>query len=86
MISPAMFFASTMTLITTFQVFTQPYLLTGGGPGASTETLVLYVYREGFSAFNLGVAAAAAWVLFAIILIVTGAQFAVQRKWVNYDV
>jgi multiple sugar transport system permease protein len=86
MISPAMFFASTMTLITTFQVFAQPYLLTGGGPGNSTTTLVLFVYRQGFSAFSLGVASAAAWVLFVIILVITALQFAGQRKWVNYDV
>lgn len=86
MISPAMFFGVTMTLITTFQVFAQPYLLTAGGPGVATETLVLFVYREGFSAFALGSAAAAAWILFAIILVVTAVQFAGQRKWVNYDV
>ncbi len=86
MISPAMFFASTMTIITTFQVFAQPYLLTGGGPGISTTTLVLFIYRQGFSAFSLGIASAAAWVLFVIILIITAVQFALQRKWVNYDV
>lgn len=86
MISPSMFFASTMTLITTFQVFAQPYLLTGGGPGVATETLVLFVYRQGFASFALGTAAAAAWVLFALILLVTAVQFAGQKKWVNYDV
>jgi multiple sugar transport system permease protein len=86
MISPSMFFASTMTLITTFQVFAQPYLLTGGGPGATTETLVLFIYREGFSSFALGMAAAAAWILFAIILLITALQFLFQKKWVNYDV
>ncbi len=86
MISPSLFFASTMTLITTFQVFAQPYLLTGGGPGVTTETLVLFVYREGFSSFALGTAAAAAWILFAIILLITALQFVFQKKWVNYDV
>ncbi|MFC3999099.1 carbohydrate ABC transporter permease [Nocardiopsis sediminis] len=86
MISPAIFFASTMTLITTFQVFAQPYLLTGGGPGLATETLVLFIYRQGFSAYALGAAAAAGWILFLLIFIVTAVQFAAQRKWVNYDV
>lgn len=86
MISPAMFFASTMTLITTFQVFAQPYLLTGGGPGVATETLVLFIYRQGFSSYALGAASAAGWILFILIFLVTAVQFAVQRKWVNYDV
>ncbi|GAB3278621.1 carbohydrate ABC transporter permease [Kineosporia babensis] len=86
MISPSMFFATTMTLITTFQVFAQPYLLTGGGPGATTETLVLFIYREGFANFALGMAAAGAWVLFAIILVITALQFLFQKKWVTYDV
>lgn len=86
MISPMLFFATTMTLITTFQVFAQPMILTGGGPGNATETLVLFIYREGFSSFALGSAAAAGWFLFALILIVTLAQFASQKKWVNYDV
>jgi len=86
MISPSMFFASTMTLITTFQVFAQPYLLTGGGPGATTETLVLFIYREGFASFALGSAAAGAWILFAIILLITALQFVFQKKWVTYDV
>lgn len=85
MISPMMFFATTMTLITSFQVFAQPYLLTGGGPGNATETLVLFVYREGFSAFSLGSAAAAGWFLFGLILLVTIVQFVGQKKWVHYD-
>lgn len=85
MISPMMFFATTMTLITSFQVFAQPYLLTGGGPGNATETLVLFLYREGFSAFSLGSAAAVGWFLFALILLVTIIQFVGQKKWVHYD-
>lgn len=85
MISPMMFFATTMTLITSFQVFAQPYLLTGGGPGNATETLVLFLYREGFSAFSLGSAAAVGWFLFALILLVTIVQFLGQKRWVHYD-
>jgi multiple sugar transport system permease protein len=85
MISPSMFFATTMTLITSFQVFTQPFLLTGGGPGVDTETLMMFVYNEGFSVYQFGLAAAAAWILFVLILGVTALQFAGQRRWVNYD-
>lgn len=85
MVSPAMFFATTMTLITSLQVFTQVYLLTAGGPGISTETMVMYVYEQGFSGLRFGLAAAAAWMLFLMILGVTALQFAGQRKWVHYD-
>lgn len=85
MLSPAVFFAVIMTLITSFQVFIQPYVLTGGGPGVSTQTLVGYLYNTGFEQFRMGAAAAIAWVLFAIIMIVTALQFIGQRKWVHYD-
>ncbi|MDH6622553.1 multiple sugar transport system permease protein [Streptomyces sp. LBL] len=86
LISPALFFATTMTLITSFQVFTQPFLLTGGGPGTDTETLMMFVYNQGFSVFQFGLASAAAWILFVLILGVTAVQFVGQRRWVNYDV
>ena len=85
LLSPSMFFAVTMTLITSFQVFIQPYILTGGGPGVSTETLVMYLYRIGFEQFQMGLAAATAWVLFIIIMAVTALQFIGQKRWVHYD-
>lgn len=86
MISPALFFATTMTLITSFQVFTQPFLMTGGGPGIDTETLMMFVFDKGFSIYQYGLASAGAWILFVLILGVTAVQFAGQRRWVNYDV
>ncbi|MEV0353504.1 sugar ABC transporter permease [Nonomuraea sp. NPDC050680] len=86
MISPALFFASTMTLITSFQVFTQPFLMTGGGPGMDTETLMMFVFDKGFSIYQYGLASAGAWILFVLILGVTAVQFAGQRRWVTYDV
>ncbi|TIC79489.1 sugar ABC transporter permease [Nocardioides sp. GY 10127] len=85
MISPSVFFATTMTLITSFQVFIQPFILTKGGPGSSTLTLVQYIYNEGFQYQQLGLASAAAWILFVIILGLTAAQFAGQKKWVHYE-
>jgi multiple sugar transport system permease protein len=86
MISPAMFFVTTIGLTTGLQTFVQPFLMTGGGPGLATETLVLFIYNQGFSVLQLGVASAAAWVLFIIVLGVTALHFAGQRKWVHYDV
>jgi multiple sugar transport system permease protein len=66
-------------------VFIQPYILTGGGPGVSTETLVMYLYRTGFEQFKMGQASATAWVLFFIIMAVTALQFLGQKRWVHYD-
>lgn len=84
MLSPALFFASTMTLISAFQVFAQPQLMTNGGPGEATNTMVLYLYQSGFSFSRLGYASAIGWVLFVIIMLATALQFVGQRKWVHY--
>jgi multiple sugar transport system permease protein len=85
LISPSVFFATMMTLITSFQVFTQPFVLTAGGPGDSTETLVQYIYNSGFQNQQLGLASAGAWVLFVIILGITAVQFLGQKRWVHYE-
>ena len=78
--------ATTLTLITSFQVFAQPFILTQGGPGVSTQTIVMYVYNQGWQFLTMGLASAAGWVLFVIIMGITAIQFVGQRKWVNYDV
>jgi multiple sugar transport system permease protein len=85
MISPSLFFTMTMTMIGAFQVFVQPQILTQGGPGESTNTFVLYLYRNGFVFDKLGYASALAWILFLVVMLITALQFAGQRKWVNYD-
>ena len=85
LITPSIFFATTLTLITSFQVFAQPFLLTKGGPGNNTATLVLFVYNEGWRFLHMGLAAAAGWVLFVIIMGITAVQFLGQKRWVHYD-
>ena len=85
LLTPSIFFAVVLTLISSFQVFTQAYVLTGGGPGNATTTMVLFLYEQGFRFFKLGLASAVAWVLFLIILVITVFQFLGQKKWVNYD-
>lgn len=85
MISPSIFFATIMTMITSLQVFAQPQLLTGGGPGNATQPLVQFIYNQGFKFQDLGIAAAGAWILFALIIIITALQFGVQKKWVHYE-
>ena len=71
MLIPTMVFVVLMTTIGHFQLFAEPYVMTQGGPGHSTLSLVLYMYEEGFRWWSLGYAAALAFVLFAIILAVT---------------
>ena len=85
LISPAIFFGATMTVITSFQVFVQPFVLTGGGPGNSTSTLVMYLYRTGFLFHNLGYASAIGVILFLVILAVSGIVFAAQKALVHYE-
>jgi multiple sugar transport system permease protein len=71
MLAPTSVFVGIMTLIGNFQLFAEPYVMTRGGPSNSTLSLVLYMYDEGFRWWNLGYAAALAFVLFGIILVVT---------------
>ena len=84
MISPSIFFATVMTLISALKVFEQPYILTGGGPGSSTTTIVFYLYQQGFQNYDLGYASSIAWMLFLVIMFVTAIQFWGQKKWVHY--
>lgn len=66
-LSKTTFLVSTMLIIGTFQVFDQAFILTKGGPGNATITLVYYIYNNGFKNLNMGYAAAISIVLFAII-------------------
>ena len=84
-LSPTFFFCTVMTVIGAFKVFAQLFFLTKGGPGESTNTIVLALYRNGFSFDKLGYASALAWVLFVIVMMLTALQFSQQKKWVNYD-
>jgi multiple sugar transport system permease protein len=85
MISPAMFFMVVMGVIGSLQVFTQAYLVTSGGPVNSTLFYVLYLFREAFQNLHMGYACAMAWVLFVVILGLTGLQFVLAKRWVYYE-
>ena len=85
MLSPIMFFVVVISIIGSFQVFDQAYLMTGGGPGTSTTTLVMYVYQMGFQSFQMGYASAVAFVLFLLIMLFSLLQFVLQRRWVHYE-
>ncbi len=71
MLAPTTLFVSIITLIGFFQLFAEPYIMTQGGPLNSTLSIVQYMYQEGFRWWNMGYAAALAFVLFAIIFLGT---------------
>ena len=83
-ISPAIFFVLVIGFINSFQVFTQAYIMTEGGPADSTLFYVLYLYRYAFNYFKMGYASAMAWLLFVVIVILTYIQFRLSSKWVHY--
>ncbi|WP_298944557.1 sugar ABC transporter permease [uncultured Microbacterium sp.] len=85
MLTPSIFFATVMTIISSLQVFAQPFVLTGGGPGSSTTTLVFYLYQKGFQSYEMGYASSIAWSLFVLIMVITFVQFRSQKKWVHYS-
>jgi multiple sugar transport system permease protein len=71
LLAPTTFFIMVMSIISSFQVFDIVYVLTSGGPLGATKVLVFYVYEHAFQFFNMGYASAAAYVLFAILFILT---------------
>lgn len=85
LLSPVIFFNLIMSIIGTFQVFTAGFLITNGGPQNSTLFYVLYLYRNGFEYLDMGYSAALAWILFLIILALTGAIFRYVGGMVHYE-
>jgi multiple sugar transport system permease protein len=85
LLSPALFFVVVISLINNFQVFDQVWVMTQGGPAGSTSVVMERIVKNAFSFGKMGYASAMSWVLFAIILTITLAQFRLQRRWVNYE-
>lgn len=82
MVSTTTFFILVMSVIGSFQVFDQVYMMTKGGPAEATTTMVYEVYMAGFRDFKMGYASSIAWLLFAIIFLATLLQVRFQRRWV----
>jgi multiple sugar transport system permease protein len=80
MLAPTFLFVSIITMIGYFQLFAEPYVMTEGGPLHATLSIVLLMYEEGFKWWNMGYAAAIAFVLFVIIFIGTLIQLRLQRE------
>jgi multiple sugar transport system permease protein len=85
MLTPTIFFNLVLSIIATFQTFTSAFVATNGGPLDSTLFYVLYLYRKAFQELQMGYAAALAWVLFLIILMLTVLVVRSSRGWVYYE-
>jgi len=82
--SPVIFFNLVMGTIVSFQVFTQAYLMTNGGPHHATLFYMLNLYNNAFQYFKMGYSSALAWILFIIILGFTILIFKSSSAWVYY--
>lgn len=83
--TPVILFNLIMGIIGSFQVFTQAFIMTGGGPADSTLFYVLYLYRNAFFYYKMGYASALAIILFIIILSLSLIIFSTSKKWVHYE-
>lgn len=85
MLSPVLLFNLVLQTIGSFQMFTQAFIITKGGPIDSTYMYALYLYDRAFSRYEMGYASALAWILLVVIAIVTALIFASSRYWVFYE-
>ena len=85
LLSPTIFFILVIFMIGALQVFDTIIVLTAGGPGDATRSVVLYIYEIAFRRFDMGYAAAVSMTLFVIILLLTIVQFIISRRWVHYE-
>jgi ABC-type sugar transport system permease subunit len=81
LLKPTTAFVFTTSMISSFQVFTPVYIMTGGGPGYSSNTIVNYLYQRGFQDFKMGYASTIAYALFAILFAIT----VLQQKYLQAE-
>ncbi len=82
MLSGTVFFVAVVAVIGASQVFDSVFVLTNGGPGDATRTIVMYLYEQGFSNFRFGYASVIALLVFAIVFALSLIQFRLSRRWV----
>ncbi|MGO4108518.1 carbohydrate ABC transporter permease [Paenibacillus sp. YAF4_2] len=85
MLSPIILFNAVQTMINTFQMFTQSFVITNGGPVKSTFVYVMYLYEEAFTKFHMGYASALAWILLILIGLFAALLFGTSKYWVFYE-
>lgn len=86
LISPTLVYNLIMAIIASFQQLTVVMNLTNGGPSKSTYMYSLFIYENAFKQFKLGYAAANAWIMFLIVLVLTGIVLTISKKWTYYEV
>lgn len=84
LISPTTFFLAITMGIFSFAIFAEVNVLTGGGPGMASYTLVYMIYQQAFTFYKMGYASAVGVIYFCMILVITLIQWIGQKKWVNY--
>ncbi len=84
MCSPIILYNLVMSFIGAFQTFLMPYLLTNGGPMASTEFYAMNLYRQAFEFFRMGKACALAWIMAIVVAALTALLFKTSGSWVFY--
>lgn len=85
LITPTLFFLVVINMIGALQMFDSVQVLTAGGPGDSSRTLVMFIYEQAFQNFRMGYASAVALTLFIVIMTLTLIQFRMSRSWVHYE-
>jgi multiple sugar transport system permease protein len=85
MLSPALFFVMVISVVQSFQIFTEVQTMTQGGPGNATTVYVYYLYQNAFTFSKMGYASALAWILFLIVMALVALQFWIGKKWVYYE-
>ncbi len=85
MLSPVILFNVIIAIIASFQVFTQAWIMTGGGPGDATRFYVVYLYGQAFDIHRMGYASALAWLLLIIVLVLTLLVMRGSRRFVHYE-
>ncbi len=80
LLMPTSIFVAVITTVSLFQIFAEPYVMTRGGPLYATTSITLLMYQQGFRWWNLGPAAAIAFVLFALIIAATGLQVLLRGR------
>lgn len=85
MLSPTLLFAAVIGIIGALQVFAEPFVMTNGGPGDATRSVVMVLYEAAFSFLQIGYGSTIAVLLFLVILLVTAIQFKLSNSWVFYQ-
>lgn len=80
LLSPTTFLVMILLIIESFNIFESIYVMTEGGPAGATNTIMYYIYHNGFTLYKMGYASAIAWFLFAILIILTLIQFKVRKE------